>query len=90
MQKIIKNIRSTRATYNLPNKTKTEAYIICNNSVSKEIIVQYKSFIETLAYSTLSTENPPEGCAIITISDKIQVHLLLKVINTSYLLYMSY
>ncbi|GAB1864380.1 Valine--tRNA ligase [Camponotus japonicus] len=78
VQKIIKNIRSTRATYNLPNKTKTEAYIICNNSVSKEIIVQYKSFIETLAYSTLSTENPPEGCAIITISDKIQVHLLLK------------
>lgn len=90
MQKIIKNVRSTRATYNLPNKVKTEAYIISDSSVLKEMIIQYKSFIETLAYSTLSTENPPEGCAIITISDKIQVHLLLKVINISYLLYMSY
>ncbi|XP_070163843.1 valine--tRNA ligase isoform X2 [Polyergus mexicanus] len=78
MQKIIKNIRSTRATYNLPNKIKTEAYIICDNSILKNTIVQYKLLIETLAYSTLSTKKPLEGCAIITINDKIQVHLLLK------------
>lgn len=78
MQKIIKSIRSTRATYNLPNKVKTEAYIICNNSVLKETIFQYKSLIETLAYSTLSMNKPKEGCAIITISDKVQMHLLLK------------
>ncbi|KAL0102785.1 hypothetical protein PUN28_018227 [Cardiocondyla obscurior] len=78
VQKVIKNIRSARATYNLPNKTKTEAHIVCSDPALKEKIVRYKLLIETLAYSTLSTEKPPLGCAIITVTDKIQVHLLLK------------
>ncbi|XP_011864284.1 PREDICTED: valine--tRNA ligase [Vollenhovia emeryi] len=77
-QKIIKSVRSARATYNLPNKTKTEAYIACSNPALKEKIVQYKLLIETLAYSTLSTEKPPIGCAILTVTDKVQIHLLLK------------
>ncbi|KAL6254260.1 hypothetical protein P5V15_014875 [Pogonomyrmex californicus] len=77
-QKIIKNIRSARATYNLPNKMKTEAYIVCCDPALKEMIVQYKVFIETLAYSILNVEKPPIGCAIITINDKVQVYLLLK------------
>ena len=81
-QKVIKNIRSARATYNLPNKTKTEAFVTCNDAVLKDKIVQYKLLIETLAYSTLSMEKPPTGCAIITVTDKIQVHLVLKVINS--------
>lgn len=81
-QKIIKNIRSARATYNLPNKTKTEAFVTCDDVTLKEKILNpYKLLIETLAYSTLSTKDPPIGCAIITVTDKIQVHLLLKVIN---------
>ena len=41
-QKVIKNIRSARATYNLPNKTKTEAFVTCNDAVLKDKIVQYK------------------------------------------------
>ncbi|XP_036140662.1 valine--tRNA ligase isoform X2 [Monomorium pharaonis] len=77
-QKIIKNIRSARATYNLPNKTKTKAYVACSDLVLKENIVRYKLLIETLAYSTLSIAKPPVGCAIVTITDKVQVHLLLK------------
>jgi len=83
-QKIIKNIRSARATYNLPNKTKTEAYITCSNPALKEKIIRYKLLIETLAYSALSMQKPPVGCAIITVTNKIQVHLLLQVINTSH------
>lgn len=82
-QKIIRNVRSARATYNLPNKTKTDAYVACSDPVLKEKIVRYKLLVETLAYSTLSTEKPPVGCAIVTVTDKIQIHLLLKVINTS-------
>ncbi|XP_012218114.1 valine--tRNA ligase [Linepithema humile] len=78
VQKVIKNIRSARATYNLPNKTKTEAFVTCNDPALKDKIMQYKLLIETLAYSTLSMEKPPIGCAIITVTDKIQVHLLLK------------
>lgn len=77
-QKIIKNVRSARATYNLPNKTKTEAYVACSDPALKEKIVRYKLLIETLAYSILSMEKPPIGCAIVTVTNKVQVHLLLK------------
>ncbi|XP_053998029.1 valine--tRNA ligase [Hylaeus anthracinus] len=76
--KIIKNVRSTRATYNLPNKTKTEAFLVCVDNSLKEKIMEYQLLIETLAYSTISTREPPTGCAIITVTDKVQVHLLLK------------
>nr|XP_003700613.1 PREDICTED: valine--tRNA ligase isoform X1 [Megachile rotundata] len=76
--KVIKNIRSTRATYNLPNKVKTEAFLVCSNDSSKEKLMEYQLLIETLAYSTLSSQKPPTGCAIITVTDKVQVHLLLK------------
>ncbi|EFN82871.1 valine--tRNA ligase [Harpegnathos saltator] len=78
MQKIIKNIRSARATYNLPNKTKTDAFVVCRDQIVKEKIDQYKLLIETLAYSVLKVNEPPAGCAIITVTDKIQVHLLLE------------
>ncbi|KAK2580346.1 hypothetical protein KPH14_001243 [Odynerus spinipes] len=77
-QKVIKHIRSTRATYNLPNKLKTEGYIQCNTSTLEDRILKYQTLIETLAYSTISFEKPPSGCAIITITDELQVHLLLK------------
>lgn len=83
VQRIVKNIRSARATYNLPNKTKTDAFVTCSDPNLKETIVRYKSLVETLAYSVLSMEKPSVGCAIITITDKVQVHLLLKVNNTS-------
>ncbi|XP_043672900.1 valine--tRNA ligase isoform X1 [Vespula pensylvanica] len=77
-QKVIKNIRSARATYNLPNKLKTEGYIKCDDHALINRIVKYQSLIETLAYSTISLEKPPLGCAIVTITDKLQIHLLLK------------
>ncbi|CAK9815121.1 Valine--tRNA ligase [Anthophora plagiata] len=76
--KLIKNIRSTRATYNLPNKLKTEAFLVCASDNLKEKLLKYQLLIETLSYSTLNTTEPPAGCAIITITDKVQVHLLLK------------
>lgn len=78
VNKVIKNIRSTRATYNLPNKIKTEAFLVCNSNSLKEKLLEYQLLIETLSYSTLKTTQPPTGCAIITMTDKIQVHLLLK------------
>lgn len=80
MNKVIKNIRSARATYNLPNKIKTEAFLVCSSDSLKEKLTEYRLLIETLAYSTISIEKPPTGCAIVTVTDKVQVHLLLKVI----------
>ncbi|KAG5898092.1 hypothetical protein JTB14_001795 [Gonioctena quinquepunctata] len=80
IQKIVKNIRSARSDYNLPNKTKTEAYLQCNDEATAEIVVNYSSMLQTLAYcsKTQVNEPAPSGCTILTVSDKCEVHLLLK------------
>lgn len=77
-QKVIKSIRSARSTYNLPNKTKTEAYFVCTDSALRAKIESYESLIGTLAYSIVNLGEAPSGCAIITVTDKLQVHLVLK------------
>jgi len=65
-------------------------YIACSDPDLKEKIVRYKLLIETLAYSTLSTEKPSVGCTIITVTDKVQVHLLLKVRHVLYMYFNYY
>ncbi|XP_046735279.1 valine--tRNA ligase isoform X2 [Diprion similis] len=77
-QKIIKSIRSARATYNLPNKTKTDAFVTSSEDSIKEKVKTYSLLIGTLAYSIIYLDNAPAGCVIIPVTDKIQVHLLLK------------
>ncbi|KAK4877421.1 hypothetical protein RN001_009927 [Aquatica leii] len=78
-QKIAKSIRSTRSDYNLPNKTKTEAYIKCEESY-KDLVTNYIPILQTLAYCSKIQVGgeAPLGCTIITVSDKCEVHLLLK------------
>ncbi|XP_063993363.1 valine--tRNA ligase isoform X1 [Diachasmimorpha longicaudata] len=76
--KVIKSIRSARSTYNLPNKTKTDAYIECSDETLQKLFDDYKLMIETLAYSNILDGKAPQGCAIITVTDKVQVHLMLK------------
>eukprot|EP00088_Acartia_fossae_P071292 TRINITY_DN975_c0_g1_i12.p1 TRINITY_DN975_c0_g1~~TRINITY_DN975_c0_g1_i12.p1 ORF type:complete len:1148 (-),score=390.12 TRINITY_DN975_c0_g1_i12:331-3774(-) len=80
VQKVAGVVRSTRADYNLPNKTKTELYlrVFCQNSA--EILRKYGSAIETLATCSKVevTDSPPAGCAILTVSDKVSAHLNLK------------
>ncbi|XP_076670453.1 valyl-tRNA synthetase isoform X1 [Andrena cerasifolii] len=76
--KVIKSVRSARAAYNLPNKTKTEAFLVCTDDNLKTKLMNYQLLIETLAYSTIGSKEPPAGCAIVTVTDKVQVHLLLK------------
>lgn len=77
-QKVIKCIRSNRSTYNLPNKIKTDVYIECSSDELKTRLQKYNSLISTLAYSNVLEGKPPLGCTIITVTDKLQVHLLLK------------
>ncbi|KAF5294124.1 hypothetical protein FQA39_LY13495 [Lamprigera yunnana] len=79
IQKIAKGIRSARSDYNLPNKTKTEAYIKCEMS-HIDTVKNYILVLQTLAYcSKIEVDSKiPTGCTIITISDKCEVHLLLK------------
>lgn len=80
MQKAARVIRSARSDYNLPNKTKTEAYIVCTDEAPNGILKRYANDLATVAYcSTVSFDTqPPAGCAILTVSGQCEVHLLLK------------
>ncbi|XP_060519557.1 valine--tRNA ligase [Cylas formicarius] len=80
VQKVARAIRSTRSDYNLPNKTKTEAYLHSNDDATREMVWKYAAALQTLAYCSKTSVNEPspDGCTIITVSDKCEVHLLLK------------
>jgi len=80
VHKIAGVVRSTRADYNLPNKTKTELYLAVFCKQSSEVLRRYSAVIETLSTCSkvVVTENPPVGCAIVTVSDKVSAHLNLK------------
>lgn len=56
------------------------AYIHSNDASTSEILNKYSSALQTLSYcsKTPVNETSPEGCTIITVSDKCEVHLLLK------------
>lgn len=56
------------------------AYIQCTDAATESTIQKYSLALQTLAYcsKTALGENIPAGCTIITVSDKCEVHLLLK------------
>ncbi|XP_035683587.1 valine--tRNA ligase-like isoform X1 [Branchiostoma floridae] len=73
--------RSIRAEYNL-TKQRPELYLQCSDNSVAEMLNKYTDIITILSQSgkvtTLVDQPPPEGCAILTVSDKCTVHLLLK------------
>ncbi|XP_077987163.1 valine--tRNA ligase-like [Glandiceps talaboti] len=82
VQNVIKQIRVIRAEYQL-TKQKPEVYLRCSGTGVAELLEPYSTAIQTLAsISTIhyiqSDQQPPMGCAIATVSDKCEVHLLLK------------
>jgi len=80
VQKLVSVVRSTRADYTIPNKTKTELFLQSFDPALSATLQQYCGTIGTLAYSkdVRVTSAPPPGCAILTVSDKLSAHLLLK------------
>nr|CAD7424685.1 unnamed protein product [Timema monikensis] len=81
IQKMVRLVRSARADYNLLNKVKTEAYVVCSDGGVSATVGKFQSALSTLAYCSKVEVNPdslPSGCAILTVSDKCEVHLLLK------------
>lgn len=77
--KMVHLIRSTRTEYNLVNKQKTTVHLVLSQDLKvKELKSLFRS-MQALANSELSDEEPPSGCSILTVSDKIEVHLVLKV-----------
>lgn len=77
VQKIAKAIRSARSDYTIPNKTKTEAYL---KTSDEEVLSKYSLTLETLSFcsSIKINQTAPAGCAILTVSDKCEVNLLLR------------
>jgi valyl-tRNA synthetase len=82
MQKAARLIRSARSDYNIPNKTKTEAFVVCSDAVEREVLEKLTEALATSAYcSTISfvtTDAVPSGCAILTVSGHCEIHLVLK------------
>lgn len=82
LQGIVHAIRSTRSEYNLPNKTKADVHLRCSDSSVASTVKSFEDPLRTLSYSgqveVIVDQLPPQGCAIITISDKCEVHLQLK------------
>ncbi|KPI95742.1 Valyl-tRNA synthetase [Papilio xuthus] len=76
--KMVHLIRSTRSEYNLTNKQKTTAHVIISPELNVEHLRALMRSLQSLANSELSDEQPPTGCSILTVSDKIEVHLVLK------------
>lgn len=56
------------------------AWIQCGDSATDGIVKKYIAPLQTLSYCSKIECNkiPPEGCTIITVSDKCEVHLVLK------------
>ncbi|XP_059608612.1 valine--tRNA ligase [Phlebotomus argentipes] len=80
VNKAAKIIRSARSDYNLPNKTKTEIFVVCSEEGVQEVLRKFSDDLCTLAYCAKAVfgEDPPAGCAILTITAQCEVHLLLK------------
>ncbi|KAH9632901.1 hypothetical protein HF086_002723 [Spodoptera exigua] len=76
--KMVHLIRSTRSEYNLANKQKTTAHLIIAEDLPVETLKGLFRSLQSLAYSELSDDEPPVGCSILTVSDKIEVRLVLK------------
>jgi valyl-tRNA synthetase len=80
VQRIARIIRSARSDYNLPNKIKTDIYVVCSDPEILSSLDKFNGDLLVLSFcSTLKlNEEPPAGCAILTISDKCVIHVLLK------------
>jgi valyl-tRNA synthetase len=83
MNEVIRAIRSTRSVYNLPNKSKTEAYIVNSDPVLKNVLTEEDTTICALSYSKSievvnSKEEVPGSSAAAVISDKCTAYIILK------------
>ena len=74
VQKIVSVVRSSRADYNIPNKSKTEIWLELADSATRDTVSGYLGCVSTLAYCSKVNiaDSPPQGCAIVTVNDKVR------------------
>ncbi|RZF33102.1 hypothetical protein LSTR_LSTR009831 [Laodelphax striatellus] len=77
---IVRSLRSTRSDYNLVAKVKVDVFVCCSDKSTEQTVDKFSLLIKTLAGCNKLelTQEPPVGCAILTISDKCIVHMLIK------------
>ncbi|EDV28121.1 uncharacterized protein TRIADDRAFT_21001 [Trichoplax adhaerens] len=80
-QEVARVVRSIRTEYQT-NKTKTDIFVKCTNEEIASTVSKYRQEITTLSYSSnlsvITTGDTPPGCAISTVSDKCEVHVMLR------------
>ncbi|KAG8190395.1 hypothetical protein JTE90_022038 [Oedothorax gibbosus] len=79
---IIHKVRSLRSDYNLPKNEKLELFVKCDDADTKTSLSGLEETITFLTSSAsmkiVDSETIPPGCAITTISENCEAHLLLK------------
>lgn len=80
--RIIGSIRKVRASYNLPNKTKTELILCCADKETMEVLARFSDTITTLSFcspvSIADKCDQTKGWAIETVSDKCDAYINLE------------
>lgn len=81
VQTIVKSIRSIRQEYNV-TRAKPEVYVVFSEQSLAAAVSKYAETACTLSSSerihVVCEEKPPRGCAVATVSDKCEVHVVLK------------
>ncbi|DAZ94841.1 TPA: hypothetical protein N0F65_012530 [Lagenidium giganteum] len=81
IKEVIHAGRSIRAEYGLANNVRPSFFIKCADDEVKEIVSAQIDDFNTLAKAgetkCLVSEEPPKGCAMHSVNDKIQIHVLL-------------
>jgi len=79
---VVRSIRSMRADYQLTPKTKTDLFLRCSDEGSANTLEGFLDLVIVLGsgaeVKVVTTQTPPEGCAIATVSDKCEVHMMLR------------
>ncbi|CAL1537812.1 unnamed protein product [Lymnaea stagnalis] len=83
VQNIVKSIRSIRADYQLLPKTKVEVYLKCADIETAQVLTSFESVVVSTMGNTSNitynvNEEPPAGCAVMTVSARCETHIMLK------------
>ncbi len=82
MNTFIKAIRVARAAYEIPNKVKTEAFVVVAGEEDGRVLREEQLTLCALSYSkvinVVGKEEVPRGCVTAVVSDKCTAYILLK------------
>lgn len=85
MQRIARAIRSARASYLIPNKTKTQVTLRCADQETATMLERYAETLSAVSFcspvlvtNAAATQPDTSGCAILTVTEKCDALLYLQ------------